>query len=224
MKRAVLVLAALALMLGGVGQARAGLIQITSASGLSAGDTTAAFTGADGSFVSTPYILSAGGNTLTYTETNGNQFKREQQDTTFLGNFPTGTALLHTANAGVLGAFGPVTISFATAVGEVGLGAQSEFPGTHTFTIAAFDGATSLGSFNVAGDGFVSFLGVRATGGDVITKITISSDDNNFAMAEATFGSPAVSGVPEPSTLTLLGLGSLGLLGYGWRRRKRAVA
>jgi LPXTG-motif cell wall-anchored protein len=24
----------------------------------------------------------------------------------------------------------------------------------------------------------------------------------------------------EPASLTLLGLGSLGLLGYGWRRRK----
>jgi hypothetical protein len=27
--------------------------------------------------------------------------------------------------------------------------------------------------------------------------------------------------VPEPASLTLVGLGTLGLLGYGWRRRKR---
>jgi hypothetical protein len=30
--------------------------------------------------------------------------------------------------------------------------------------------------------------------------------------------------IPEPSTLTLLGLGALCLAGYGWRRRKQAAA
>ena len=32
----------------------------------------------------------------------------------------------------------------------------------------------------------------------------------------------AASAIPEPSTLTLAGLGLLGLLAYGWRRRRRA--
>jgi LPXTG-motif cell wall-anchored protein len=30
--------------------------------------------------------------------------------------------------------------------------------------------------------------------------------------------------VPETASPTLLGIGAVGLIGYGWRRRKRAAA
>jgi hypothetical protein len=37
-------------------------------------------------------------------------------------------------------------------------------------------------------------------------------------------GTPAAAtAVPEPASLTLLGLGALGLLGYGWRRQQQAA-
>jgi hypothetical protein len=201
-------------------RADAGLVQITDASGLGAGDTTAAYTGADGAIVTAPYVLSAGGNTLTYTEVNGSQFLRQTQGSSFSGNFAPGTAVLDTSNGG-----GPVDISFGSAVGEVGLGAQSIIFGTHTFTITAFDGTENLGSFDVGGDGHVSFLGVRATGTDVITSIEISSDDNNFAMAEASFGTASVSvASPEPSTLISASIAGLAGVGVAWRKRRRGAS
>jgi hypothetical protein len=50
--------------------------------------------------------------------------------------------------------------------------------------------------------------------------ITYSAYDRAFDSIDGT----QVATAPEPSTLTLLGIGSFGLLGYGWRRRKRIPA
>jgi hypothetical protein len=50
------------------------------------------------------------------------------------------------------------------------------------------------------------------------------SPSANVIVNPAITGTAVATGVPEPSTLTLLSLGSLGLVGYGWRRRNRASA
>jgi hypothetical protein len=49
------------------------------------------------------------------------------------------------------------------------------------------------------------------------TPLGLLADD--IAGAQFIYG-PAVTAVPEPRTIMLLGIGVLGMLGYGWRRRK----
>jgi hypothetical protein len=46
----------------------------------------------------------------------------------------------------------------------------------------------------------------------------INTKSDSFVTADVTF---APTAAPEPASLTLMGLGAAGLLGYGWRRRKR---
>jgi hypothetical protein len=53
---------------------------------------------------------------------------------------------------------------------------------------------------------------------------TMSIQDGISANANAFGPSPAVSPVPEPSTLALTGLGTLGFVAYGLRRRRGRIA
>ena len=54
-----------------------------------------------------------------------------------------------------------------------------------------------------------------------LTDIVLTdSGDDNFQ--RVFLAGLTVASTPEPSTLTLLGIGAAGLVGYGWRRRRRS--
>jgi hypothetical protein len=140
----------------------------------------------------------------------------------WLGNGSDGTGTAHG-----LGGFGPTTFAGGGNTtfgsnggfgGGGGSGSDGGGGGGGYSGGGGGSGAGGAGSGNEfgGGGGGGSFLDPSFTN---VSKTAGANSGDGFVDIE-----PAVSSVPEPSTLTLLGLGSLGLLGYGRRRRNRAAA
>jgi hypothetical protein len=113
-------------------------------------------------------------------------------------------------------------------------------PGTHAFGVDLGGGvlrdqkfASGKATVTVStGDSFIvdvpdqpglNFVGF--TSDQEISSITFFSnnfDDYNLTFADFRLG-PTVADAPEPASLTLCGIGALGLCVYGWRRRRLAA-
>jgi hypothetical protein len=158
--------------------------------------------------VASPFVVTGATNVLTFLNSVGSFVRMDEEPSVpagggWTGGFPDGTRLLYTGNGAGVGS-GPITVAFGIPILEFGLLAQHNLEGLGLFNFMVFNGATLLGSFNVAAD-LPGFLGARATGGDAITHFIISGSVldsvNDFAI-----GPVRAQAVPEPSTIVLLGL------------------
>lgn len=214
--------------------ARAGVIQLSSPDQLGANVVTVSHTSTD-DLLPSPHVVVTADNVVTFSLAAGD-WRRLDEGVNVVSDFAPGTHLLYTNRNNGLdlqgqgsiggGGSGPAEIAFAAGVRAVGLRAQMQVLGFETLTFSAFNDLTLLGTFTVSRmngqlqNDSASFLGVRATGGDVITRLTLSGvvtqageeHENDFF-----FGPIAYA--PEPSLLMLTCLAGLGLAAR--RRRGR---
>jgi hypothetical protein len=149
------------------------------------------------------------------------------------GNFLLDEALLWSGGFDVDGNLfdgGTLTLTFNAKVQGVGARIQRLDYGTFGVTVKAFNGTTLLGSFLASGlestgdqDGSAPFIGIRDTAAR-ITSVTFSVSDGSFAingpLVNTTPGGGGGNGVPEPFTVSLVGLGLAGVAARRYRSRR----
>jgi hypothetical protein len=97
------------------------------------------------------------------------------------------------------------------------------------FTVGSLGVNTSdLVGFDVSGFSGTAFAALTAPGGASSQFYTLNLSTGAATLAGTVGGGQTIRGiavatVPEPSSLTLIVISIVGLMGYGWQRRKRTV-
>jgi len=209
-----------------------GVIQLVSPGQLGGNTITVPFSSAD-DLLPSPYTLPTLDNTLSFLLAVG-EWRQLDEGVNVLSDFAPGTRLLYTNNNNGVdlngqgsiggGGSGPADIVFAEGVRAVGFRAQTQVLGFETLTFSAFSDLSLLGTFSVSRvngqdeNDSASFLGVRATGTDLITRIVLSGVVTQSGVPHVNdffFGPVSYSPVPEPPIVVLLGLAVMGFIAFG---------
>src|SRR5262245_27534916 len=234
--RRLMLLAVPVVLLFTAAQAQAATIQVGSAGALGANDFF------DWTQVR---VLDGGGNAVaqasprnvtsnlarTGSISDGGSFTGLVEGTDFIGNFTVGNNVLYTGDTNnPFAAASSFTMNFNTAVAGLGLRITSNFYGAFTASREVFNGATSLGVFNVAGvidgneDGTAPFLGALSDAVNINKAVFTLTSNTGAGLGVnrlLTTDTPTNGNqVPEPATLGLVGLGAA-VAAYRRRRQQK---
>lgn len=114
----------------------------------------------------------------------------------------------------------PETITFDTPMALVSIFASGGSE-SNAFRMQAFDSSGTLVATDIQTSSVGNYVQLSVSAAPVIRRVTIQGfgTDFHFVFDDLTF-EPAGVAVPEPASLSLLGLSALALVGYGWRRKR----
>ena len=232
MKRLVLSAGILALLLGGVTEAQAGMIgyslevttffQSSNPSDVIGGGSANSTTG-------TGFFRITNTGQSTFTGTIGDlAFSNTGGDLSFLKFSPTtlgpgaSVSVAVGPSSGAVGGFNGTSGSAQPGVEITLVGTVTSTFGSEKVNLLVSDQDIHSGVFHTNPFG-VSVDSYVLQGGDPNGGNTGAAFAESLASGNYTF-SQAATATPEPASATLIALGALGMAGYSWRRRKKTAA